>query len=81
MPGNGVPGTDLVMHRIPTTDDEPTKRRQYKFPHALKDEINRQVEKLLNAGIIKLFHSQYNTPVCIVRKKPDSQGRPRWRMT
>ena len=80
LPGDELPGTDLVMHRIPTTDDEPTKGRQYKFPHALKDEINRQVEELLNAGIIKPSHSQYNTPVWIVKKKPDSQGRPRWRM-
>ena len=45
-----LPGTDLVMHRIPTTNDEPTKGRQYKFPHALKDEINKQVKELLCAS-------------------------------
>ena len=79
-PGDELPGTKQVMHRIPTTDDLATKGREYKFPHAPQNEINRQVEELLNARIIKHSHSQYNTPVWIVKKKPDSQGRPRWRM-
>ena len=80
LPGDSLPGTDIVTHRIPTTDDIPINSRQYKFPHALKDEINRQVEELLGAGIIKHSNSPYNTPLWIVPKKPDSQGRPRWRM-
>ena len=33
LPGDELSRTDLVMHRIPTTDDEPTKGRQYKYPH------------------------------------------------
>ena len=61
LPDNELPRTDKVMYRMLKTIDELTRGRQYKFPHALKDEINKQVEELLNAGIIKPSHSQYNT--------------------
>ena len=80
LPGDSLPGTDLVTHKIPTKDDIPINARQYKFPHSLKEEINKQVQELLDNGIIQPSNSPYNTPLWIVSKKPDSQGRPRWRM-
>lgn len=79
LPGQHLPGTDVVMHRIPTTSDEPINTRQYKYPHALKDEISRQVKELLAAGIIEPSTSSYGSPLWCVPKKPDSQGRPKWR--
>ena len=45
-----------------------------------KDEIKRQVNTLLETGMIKPSKSAYNIPVCIVPKKPDSKGNKLWRM-
>ena len=72
--------TDLVMHRIQTTDDYPVNSKQYKYPLSLKEEVDRQVKEMLDAGIIAPSNSPYNTPVWIVPKKPDSTGKPRWRL-
>lgn len=45
-----------------------------------KEEIDRQVSKLLKEEIIEPSTSPYNSPLWIVPKKPDSQGNKKWRM-
>ena len=77
LPGDTLEGTDQVKHRIPTVNNDAINSKQYKYPHALKEEANKQVKDLLEAGIIKLSESPYNTPLWIVPKKADSQGNPR----
>lgn len=72
--------TNILQHRVPTSDNNPIHTRQYRFPPVHKKEINRQVKDLLNQNIIKLSESSYNTPVWIVPKKADSKGNKRWRM-
>ena len=66
------------MHRIQTTDDYPVNSKQYKYPLSLKEEVDRQVNEMLDAGVIASSNSSYNTPILIVPKKPDSSGKPRW---
>ena len=78
--GEDLSGTDVVVHKIPTIDNEPINARQYKFPHALRKEICRQAEELKRQGIIQISTMPYNTPVWIVPKKPDSLGNLRWRI-
>ncbi|CAK9812938.1 Retrovirus-related Pol polyprotein from transposon 17.6 [Anthophora plagiata] len=80
LPDEPLGYTTVTEHHIPTTDDRPINRRQYRFPPIHKDEIKRQVTELLDNGIIKPSESPYNTPVWVVPKKPDSQGNKRWRM-
>ena len=67
-----------VMHRIITTDDIPVK--QYKIPISLTDELNKQVQEMLDLGIIKLSSSPYNSPLWIVTKKVDASGKKKWRI-
>ena len=77
---NNLGAANSVMHRIITTDDIPVNIKQYKFPLSLKDEVNKQVQEMLEAGIIKPSSSPYNSPLWIVPKKPDASGNPRWRL-
>jgi len=42
--------------------------RQYSFPQIHKEEINRQIEELLEEGIVKPSQSSYNTSIWIVLK-------------
>ena len=52
-----------MRRRINTTDERPINTRQYRYPPVLKEEINRQVESLLDDGIIQPSQSAYNSPV------------------
>ena len=61
IPGEKLTATNVLQHQIPTTDDRPINTRQYRFPQLHKEETNKQVEKLLEGGIVKLSQSPYNT--------------------
>ncbi|KMQ85713.1 hypothetical protein RF55_15566, partial [Lasius niger] len=80
IPGENLTATHVLQHQISTTDDQPINTRQYRFPQIHKEEINKQVEELLEGGIVKQSQSPYNTPIWIVPKKEDSKGNKRWRM-
>ena len=73
--GEPLEATNVLQHSIPTVDDAPIFSRQYGFPPVHKEEITRKVDGLLKNKIIKPSQSPYNTPVWIVPKKPDSQGK------
>ena len=75
IPGEPLEATYVLQHSIPTVDDPPIFSRQYRFPSVHKKEITRQVDELLINKIIKPSQSPYNTPVWIVPKKPDCQGK------
>ena len=80
IPGEPLEATNALQHSIPTVDDAPIFSRQYRCPPVHKEEITRQVDELLQNKIIKRSQSPYITPVWIVPKKPDSQGKIKWRM-
>lgn len=80
LPDDTLTFTTAITHKINTTDDQPIHVRQYRFPPILKDEITKQVDKLLKDGIIKHSHSPYNTPTWCVPKKSGPSGEKKWRM-
>ncbi|KAL7291593.1 hypothetical protein TKK_0014634 [Trichogramma kaykai] len=80
IPGEKLPGIDKVQHHIATIDEKPINVKQYKYPHALKDEVNKQVQEMLKNGVIKESESPYNNPLWVVEKKPDAEGNKRWRI-
>jgi len=80
LPDKELSCTNVIKHKIITTDEKPVNTKQYRFPPIHKNEINKQVEDLLNNDIIKTSESPYNSPLWIVPKKPDSKGNKRWRL-
>lgn len=80
LPGDHLECTSAAEHSIHTSDSCPVFTKQYRYPPVHRDEIDKQVKELLRDDIIRHSNSPYNSPLWIVPKKPDSQGRKRWRM-
>ena len=69
----GLPPTqnhDHEIHLIPGS--VPPNIRPYRYPYAQKSEIERIVEEMLEAGIIRPSQSSYFAPVVMVFKKDSS---------
>ncbi|XP_032689886.1 uncharacterized protein LOC116853116 [Odontomachus brunneus] len=80
LPNERLGFTNATRHKITTTNEIPINTKQYRFPPIHKEEINKQVQDLLDNGVIEPSNSPYNSPLWIVPKKPDSKGNKRWRM-
>lgn len=65
---------------IRTTDDLPIYQKTYPYPMAYKDEVDMQMKKLIESGIIRPSRSPWNSPVWIVPKKMDASGEKKFRL-
>ena len=64
--------TGLVQHEIVTEHTAPKHIRNYRQPHTLREEAQRQVNVLLKQGIIEPSSSPWNSPILLVPKKDGS---------
>lgn len=78
--GDKLSCTNVIKHKTNTIDDTPVKRGNYIYPPIHKEVIEKEIEKLKHYKAISLSTSAYNSPVWVVPKNADSQGRKRWRM-
>lgn len=69
-----------VKGEIRTFTSEPVYSKTYPYPMCLKEEVENQVAKLLDDGIIRPSKSPYNSPVWIVPKKEDASGKKKYRL-
>ena len=72
--------TTNVECSIDTEDDIPTYQKSYPYPQAYKEEVDKQITKLLEDGIIRPSRSAWNSPVWIVPKKVDASGEKKFRL-
>lgn len=73
--------TDSITHKIQTKPNiKPVYIKPYRLPESAKQEIDRQVEKMLDDEVIEPSHSPWNFPLLIVPKKIDGSNKPRWRI-
>jgi hypothetical protein len=66
------------VHKIETGDATPIKKAPYKTPFALRQEMNRQVQKMLDKGVIRPSQSLWPSPGILVPKKSEI-GIPKYR--
>jgi hypothetical protein len=72
-PPDSLPPRRQCDHVIPLVEGaRPVSIRPYRYPPALKDEIEAQVATMLKQGIIQHSSSPFNSPVLLVRKKDGS---------
>jgi hypothetical protein len=70
LPGEELSSTNAVKHSIKVLPGTaPINTRPYRLPEAQKIEIEKQVEKLVDEGIIEESHSPWNSPLLIVPRQ------------
>ena len=79
-PDSKLTFTTRVKASIRTADNEPVYIRSYPYPYGLKDEVENQIKKMLNDGIISPSRSPFNSPLWIVNKKLDASGKRKYRI-
>ena len=61
-------------------DTKPVYVKPYRLPHFQKAEIDKQIDKMLQDGIIEETKSNWSSPILIVPKKADVGGNKKWRL-
>ena len=61
--------TDILQHSIHTENERPLHQRPYRQPFHLRAEAQRQVEEMLDAGVIAPSNSPWSSRMILVPKK------------
>ncbi|XP_055865631.1 uncharacterized protein LOC129928743 [Biomphalaria glabrata] len=71
-----VPGkTTIINHEIKLTSDKPTKSRPYPLPIHYRDFLQKEINDLLEQGIIEHSNSPYAAPIVLVKRSQSSSPR------
>lgn len=63
-----LPGCDVIKHQVQLTDNIPVKRRPYRVPYHLREEMESQLNILIEAKILEPSTSAYAAPILLVKK-------------
>lgn len=72
--------TNQIKHCIKTKDEIPVYTKSYRYPFVHKPEVERQINSMLEQGIIRPSNSPWSSPIWIVPKKADASGKKKWRI-
>ena len=61
--------TTVVEHQVTTTGTRPVRLSPYRLPHAYRDLVHKEVQEMLDAGIIEPSSSEWVSPIVLVNKK------------
>lgn len=78
--GEQLTFSNQIKHQIRTTDDKPIFTKSYRYPYIHKEEIRKQIDKMLQQGVIRRSFSPWSAPIWIVPKKLDSSNIQKWRL-
>lgn len=70
---------NFYEQKIRTNDENPVYTRNYRTLQGQKEEIDTQVNKLMRNDLIEPSLSPYNSPIILVPKKSQNNGR-KWRL-
>lgn len=68
---------DQTIHLQPNA--EPVYTKQYRLPFSQREEIEKQINKMLSDNIIEPTKSEWSSPILLVPKKSDNNSK-KWRL-
>jgi RNase H-like domain found in reverse transcriptase/Reverse transcriptase (RNA-dependent DNA polymerase)/Integrase zinc binding domain/Integrase core domain/Retroviral aspartyl protease len=79
--GDKLTSTDMYKQQIRLKPNSaPVYVKPYRLPFSQKEEIGRQIDKMLEDGIIEKSNSEWSSPILVVPKKSDENGNKKWRV-
>ena len=73
---SSIPGKiGLVKHKIDVGDAKPIKQRPYRLPWVHREAVKKELDMMLEHGIIEESSSEWAQPIVIVPKKDSSEVR------
>lgn len=78
--GDDLTFTNDVKHSLQSNNSQPIYTKIYRYPHPLKGEVDKQINEMLETGIIRHSNLPYNAPIWVVPKKLDASAKKKWRM-
>lgn len=79
VPGDKHTVNNFYQQKLNLSDSTPVYIKNYRSPHALKEEISNQVTEMLTQKIIEPSTSSYNSPIILVPKK-STNGLKKYRL-
>lgn len=64
--------TNKLIHHIETGDAKPIKQRQYLLSPYMLDHLHKELDRMLELGVVEPSDSAWSSPVLLVKKKDDS---------
>ncbi|KAL5264824.1 hypothetical protein ACHWQZ_G005783 [Mnemiopsis leidyi] len=61
--------TSMIYHEIPLLSDKPVQANYRRVPFHLREDCIREIQELLDAGIIRPSTSNYNSPAIVLKRK------------
>lgn len=83
LPGDRLTETKSTVHNIPTPSvisSRAITQKNYRIPEQHQKEVEKQVDDMLEQGIITPSKSPWNFPILVVPKKIDASGIKKWRI-
>ncbi|VDI47101.1 Hypothetical predicted protein [Mytilus galloprovincialis] len=69
MSKNDLGRTDIIQHKINTGNAHPIKQNPRRVPLAQRKEVDEEIQRMLDGGIIRHSQSPWSSPIVVVRKK------------
>ena len=67
---SSTPGrTSKAVHKVQLTDQKPVRLAPYRLPHAYRELVRREIDEMLEAGVIEPSNSDWAAPIVLVDKK------------
>lgn len=81
LPGDKLTVTNLYEQSIHLKNNvSPVYRKQYRIPFSQRDELDKQINQMLESGIIEKTNSEWSSPLLLVPKKSNRDGKKQWRV-
>ena len=78
--GEPLSATGQVEHTIELIGDRPVYVKPRRYPQAYENIMKEHIREMLDTGIIRPSTSPFCSPLWVVPKPPDAEGKPRYRV-